>query len=141
MPLSEEEQKVLEEIERNFYEHDPALANTVRSTTVYRDSGRRAIVGVIGVVVGLVLIVIGLSQHFVLSYVGFVVTLAGGLVLERYMRRIGKAGMRALTGRLREGAVGQPSTQRQLRTRPEFRRPGRKPNDPNTPDADTTDQP
>jgi hypothetical protein len=87
--------------------------------------------------------VIGLSQHFVLSYVGFVVTLAGGLVLERYMRRMGKAGMQALSGRLREGAAGQLSAQRALRTRPEFRRPRRGPGDPDNPDnpeSGTTDQ-
>ena len=36
MPLSEDEQRILQEIERNFYDSDPAFAREVSTTTLYR---------------------------------------------------------------------------------------------------------
>jgi hypothetical protein len=132
VPLSEEEQKLLEEIERNFYESDPTLANTVRSTTVYTDSRRRAVIGVIALCGGLALVVVGLSSHVIVSYVGFVVMLGGAFVLEQYLRRIGRAGIQAFTGRLTAGTVRQSLSDRQGRNRPDLRR--------RRTDADSTDE-
>ena len=40
MPLSEDEQRILQEIEQQFYEHDPALAGEIGSTTLYKHAGR-----------------------------------------------------------------------------------------------------
>ena len=55
MPLNEREQKILEEIERQFYQEDPKLAQTVAKTTlesVKRKWQRLAVVGfVVGVAV------------------------------------------------------------------------------------------
>ena len=34
MPLSEDEQRILHEIERRFYEHDPEYAKSIESTTL-----------------------------------------------------------------------------------------------------------
>ena len=55
MPLNEREQKILEEIERQFYQEDPKLAQTVATTTlesVKRKWQRLAVVGfVVGVAV------------------------------------------------------------------------------------------
>ena len=40
MPLSEDEQRILQEIEQQLYASDPELAREVSSTTVYRHAGR-----------------------------------------------------------------------------------------------------
>ena len=54
MPLNEREQKILEEIERQFYQEDPKLAQTVAKTTlesVKRKWQRLAVVGFVVMVV------------------------------------------------------------------------------------------
>ena len=51
MPLNEREQRILEEIERQFYQEDPKLAQTVAKTTlesVTRRWQRLAVVGFVG---------------------------------------------------------------------------------------------
>ena len=40
MPLSEEEQRILSEIERRFYASDPKTAHQLSTTTLYRHAGR-----------------------------------------------------------------------------------------------------
>ena len=41
MPLSENEEKILADIEANIRRSDPDLAQHVEQTTIYRHSGRR----------------------------------------------------------------------------------------------------
>ena len=48
MPLSEDEQRILGEIEQNLRASDPDLARQVGSTTVYTESVRRLKWGVFG---------------------------------------------------------------------------------------------
>src|SRR5207247_2260266 len=57
MPLSDEEQKILREIEAQLSASDPALAQQVKTSTVYRHAGRNIKWAGLGFVVGLVLIV------------------------------------------------------------------------------------
>ena len=40
VPLSPEEQKILQEIEKSFYEHDPQFSRKVSESTIYRVAGR-----------------------------------------------------------------------------------------------------
>ena len=54
MPLSDEENRILSQIERQFYEHDPALAEQMATTTIYTDSMRRIKISIAGFLVGLV---------------------------------------------------------------------------------------
>ena len=105
MPLSEEEQKLLEEIERQFYETDPRLANTVRATTVTRDAGRGLAVAGVGLVVSFVVLLLGFTHHWIIGLVGFAGMVVSALVLERGLRRIGRASWWAMTGRFTGGAV------------------------------------
>ena len=44
MPLSEEELRLLEQMERALVEEDPKLASTLRGTSLRRSARRRAIV-------------------------------------------------------------------------------------------------
>ncbi len=53
MPLSEHEQRVLQELEQALYKQDPDFAARVRSENVYRYAGRYLKWSVAGFVVGL----------------------------------------------------------------------------------------
>lgn len=76
MPLSEYEQRVLEQMERALTSDDPRLANTMQSTG--RRSPLRYVLAGLGVVVGLLVLVLGAatSQTWV-GVVGFVLMFAG----------------------------------------------------------------
>jgi hypothetical protein len=87
MPLSEHEQRLLEQIERALYAEDPKFASTVRGGRMRRPTKRRRVQGVALFAVGLVLLVVGvalpalwLGSFPVLSVVGFLVMLAGAVL-------------------------------------------------------------
>src|ERR1043165_8209839 len=56
MPLSEDEQRILQEIEAQFYANDPQLAQQVSETTLYRHSARNIKWAALGFVVGFVVL-------------------------------------------------------------------------------------
>ena len=71
MPLSEYEQRVLEQMERQLTSDDPRLANTLQSRGGRRGVGRWLLVGA-GFVGGLLLLVGGASQDQLwLGVIGF----------------------------------------------------------------------
>ena len=102
MPLSEDEQRILHEIERSFYEHDPAFAKGVSETTLYRHAGRNCKWAGLGFVAGLVLLVASFASNRVLGFVAFLLMLGATLVFERNFRKMGKAGWQELTQTVRE---------------------------------------
>ncbi|MFT4128416.1 MAG: DUF3040 domain-containing protein [Gordonia sp. (in: high G+C Gram-positive bacteria)] len=85
MPLSEHEQRMLEEIESALYAEDPKFASSVTRRRLGRSSGRRRIQAVIVFIVGLVLLVVGpivglsVGGFPVISLIGFLVMFAGAL--------------------------------------------------------------
>lgn len=73
MPLSEHEQRLLDEIEQALYAEDPKFASSVRSARARRRVRSSLLLCVVGVVAGLGLVLIGLLANIVaLSVVGFV---------------------------------------------------------------------
>lgn len=81
MPLSEHEQRMLDQIERALYEDDPKFANSVDERRIRR---RRPVIAGAGFVLGLVCLVSGvmLAQNqlglgVTLSVVGFLLMVAG----------------------------------------------------------------
>lgn len=72
MPLSEHEQKLLDEIEQALYAEDPKFAASVRSARSQSKTKRALLLSVLGVLAGLGLVLIGLvGQIIALSVVGF----------------------------------------------------------------------
>ncbi len=63
MPLNEREQRILEEIEAQFYQEDPTFAQTVRDTTLRSFVGKKVRWAVVGLVVGLVLMLVFLPRN------------------------------------------------------------------------------
>lgn len=76
MPLSEYEQRVLEQMERQLSADDPKLATTL--TTPRRRTGRKVVIAVASVLVGLVLLVLGVFKSLVVvGILGFLVMFGG----------------------------------------------------------------
>lgn len=98
MPLSEEEQRVLDEIERQFYASDPTLARTVQRSAPKTVTGRRVGKGVVAIVAGIVVLLIGFTTSPLLGFCGFLLMLGGALSLHAALRSGG--GLSALRERL-----------------------------------------
>ena len=105
MPLSEDEQRILSEIEQKLYETDPALAHEVGSTTVYTASARRLKWSVLLFVIGVAVMIFALSVHFLLSFGGFVVMLVAALVFSQNLRSLGRVGVQQVSQRLSGSGV------------------------------------
>ena len=104
MPLSEDEQKILSEIEAKLYETDPTLAKEVSSTTVYTAGLRGVRWSTLGFVVGLAMMIVTLSASYWLAFAGFLIMLAAALVFERNARRLGAVGIEQMTQSLRSSS-------------------------------------
>jgi Flp pilus assembly protein TadB len=80
MPLSEHEQKMLDEMERQLFADDPRLARTFRSGGQDRRDRRRIVLGLAGVVVGLGVLVLAVSLPAIwLGVLAFLLMLAGAV--------------------------------------------------------------
>jgi hypothetical protein len=99
MPLSEHEQRLLEQIERALYAEDPKFASTVRGGRLRKPTRRRRIQGIAVFVLGLVMLVLGVaipalwlaSSFPVLSVVGFLLMLTGAVLAITSVGASGKS--------------------------------------------------
>lgn len=77
MPLSEEELRLLEQMERALVEEDPKFASTLRGTSFRRAARRRAVWAGVAFVVGIVVLMTGAVMRITpVGIAGFVVMLA-----------------------------------------------------------------
>jgi uncharacterized membrane protein len=97
MPLSEHEQRLLDQIERALYAEDPKFASSVRGARLRRPSRRRRLQGIALFVLGVALLVLGVILPLkpggvpVVSLLGFLVMFFGALLTLSAMRRGGEA--------------------------------------------------
>ena len=119
VPLSEDEQRILLEIEQRLPEEDPDLVREVASTTVYTHALRNLKLASALFVVGVVAMIWLLATHPVLAFGGFLVMLVAAVIFERNARRLGKAGVEQITQNLRGGSVREyfGSTSQRMRDR------------------------
>ena len=81
MPLSEEELRLLEQMERALVEEDPKFAHTLRGTAFARRSRRRALVAAGVFLVGVTVLMTGaVTQLAWVGIIGFLVMLAAAAV-------------------------------------------------------------
>lgn len=79
MPLSEQEQRLLDEMERNLYHHD--AADVAQVGTRGRASYTAIALAIIGGVIGIVLLILGVAiQQPVVGLLGFGVMFVGALI-------------------------------------------------------------
>lgn len=110
MPLSEDEQRILQDIEAQFYATDPELAQQVSSTTVYRYAARGIKWSFLGFLAGFAVLVSYFATSALLGFAGFVAMVGFSVVIERNLRKLGRAGLASMTSRWR-GAVGDAGRQ------------------------------
>ena len=93
MPLSEEELRMLEQMERALVAEDPKLASTLRGTAMQRAARRRAILSGVVFVVGMGLLTSGVIFNLTpLGIAGFVVMLAAAAVAVTALRHPSNSG-------------------------------------------------
>ncbi|CAM3174832.1 DUF3040 domain-containing protein [Saccharomonospora xinjiangensis] len=101
MPLSEHEQRLLDQIERELYAEDPKFASAVRGTKMRRPTRRRRLQGAALFVVGVAMLVLGVagSAPFLriaevpwVSVLGFLVMFGGVLMAVTAIGASGEAG-------------------------------------------------
>jgi hypothetical protein len=119
VPLSEDEQRILHEIERRFYEHDPEYAKSIESTTLYRSLGRNCKWAAVGFVAGLVILMVSFASSVWLGAFGFGVMLVSAIVFTQNLRKMGRAGWQQMTEQMRSHSVNDVlgDTRRRLRER------------------------
>jgi Protein of unknown function (DUF3040) len=97
MPLSEHEQRLLDQIERALYAEDPKFASNVRGARMRSLPHRRRIQGIALFVLGLLLLVTGVVVPVhpagvpVISVLGFLVMFAGAIIAIFSRRPAGDA--------------------------------------------------
>jgi Protein of unknown function (DUF3040) len=87
VPLSEEELRLLEQMERALVEEDPKLASTLRGTAFRRSARRRAIIAGACFAVGIAVLMTGaVAQQPVVGVVGFVIMLVSATIAVTALR-------------------------------------------------------
>jgi uncharacterized membrane protein YjjP (DUF1212 family) len=83
MPLSEHEQRLLDEMERNLYGHDADVVSTTLSA-MPRPNYRAIVIGVIVALAGLGALVTGvMMQMVIIGIAGFIAMFVGVLIASR----------------------------------------------------------
>lgn len=122
MPLSEDEQRILSEIEQQLYESDPALARDIADTTVYSHAYRNLKWAILAFVLGVVILIGTLAASFILAFGGFVVMLVAALAIERNVRKMGRAGIDQMARSAKAAGLRDAFGSANERMRERFRR-------------------
>ena len=92
MPLSEHEQRLLEQMERALYAEDPKFASQLRGRDPRSNFRRRMVLAAFGLVVGVVLLMTGLvAQIILVSVLGFVAMLGSAFFAVTSYRGLSNA--------------------------------------------------
>jgi DUF3040 family protein len=95
MPLSDHEQRILEEIERRLAEDDPAFVEQVGRTDLYTHLARRIRFASIAFCIGLVMIFLFVVSTLVAA-AGFLITVVSAVLLYRYVGQLGRDQLRLM---------------------------------------------
>ncbi|MBV1938125.1 DUF3040 domain-containing protein [Streptomyces sp. BV286] len=109
MPLSEHEQRMLEQMERALYAEDPKFATALEGSGLRTYTRRRVYQAVAGFLVGIALLMAGMvAQQIWVSVVGFLVMLGCAVLAVTGWRKAPKPGEQPAAG-----APGAPQARRQ----------------------------
>lgn len=119
MPLSEDEERIIHQIEQSFYENDPDFYKRATEETLYRHAGRNCKWALLGFLAGLAVLVVSFASSLWLGFIGFLIMLSCAIVFESNARKMGRAGWHDVSTSIR--AKGLPDalgdTRRKLKER------------------------
>ncbi|MBB1512624.1 MULTISPECIES: DUF3040 domain-containing protein [unclassified Tessaracoccus] len=92
MALSEQERKLLEQLEASLMAEDPKLADTLSGSSTIRIHRRRAAIAGVGFIAGVVVLLVGVQVHPAVSVLGFLLMLGAALIGINSWRRVGDEG-------------------------------------------------
>ena len=113
MPLSEDEQRILRQIEEQL-QADPSFALKVNHRTHQGVSASRLLWSIVGLVVALAIVIAALQISAWLSFAAFVGMVVAGVVLERELTARGRDQLSRIPDELRRRAgrgTGNPDSQ------------------------------
>ncbi|MEU4130148.1 DUF3040 domain-containing protein [Streptomyces wuyuanensis] len=120
MPLSEHEQRMLEQMERALYAEDPKFATALEGSGLRTYTRRRVYQAVAGFLVGIALLMAGMvAQQIWISVVGFLVMLGCAVLAVTGWRKAPKPGEQSNPGA--EATRRQPRQRRSMMDRIEQR--------------------
>ena len=106
MPLDDREQRILDELERQLYEDDPKLADTVARTTLATQQRRWQRLAIVGFVAGLGVMLFWFTRQSIVALGGFIVMVvsAGSIAMNIRRSRSGEssAGLENFLDRARQ---------------------------------------
>jgi hypothetical protein len=102
MPLSDEEQRILDEIEARLAQDDPRLVEQVGRTTLSTHLARRIRLSSLAFGAGFLMMLLAFVNALWIAAFGFVVMVFAALLVARYTRQLGRDQMRAMQ---QEGGV------------------------------------
>jgi hypothetical protein len=119
VPLSEDEERILNEIERGFYQRDPQSAKRIGDTTLPRYLARNCRWAFLGFLGGLLILLLSFEFSLILGLVGFLVMTATAIVFVKNLRRMGRHKWQQLTATLDQRGLSERygDTSRRLRRR------------------------
>jgi Protein of unknown function (DUF3040) len=108
VPLSDNEQRLLEQMERALSAEDPKFASAMRGAARRSGAGRRLVLGIAAVLAGLVLLIVSVNRMSVpIGVGGFLCMLAGTAYALSARRRGGPAGVVSASGSVRPAAAAK----------------------------------
>ncbi|MER6912954.1 DUF3040 domain-containing protein [Streptomyces sp. NPDC000594] len=117
MPLSEHEQRMLEQMERALYAEDPKFATALEGSGLRTYTRRRVYQAVAGFLVGIALLMAGMVSQLVwVSVVGFLVMLGCAVLAVTGWRKAPKPGEQQALGDVTGAPRSHPRQSRQRRS-------------------------
>lgn len=112
MALSEQERKLLEQLEASLMADDPKLAETLKGTGTVKVHRRRATIAGLGFIAGVVVLIAGVQVHPLVSVLGFLMMLAAAIVGVNSWQRVAGEGDKGGSEAIRPDDSGpKPSNQ------------------------------
>lgn len=87
MPLSDHEQKMLEQMEQALAAEDPKFASQMQGSTLASMQRRRWLIGAVGIVLGLALVLVGVNTTMWVGAIGFAVMVTAAVFAATPPRR------------------------------------------------------
>jgi hypothetical protein len=124
LPLSEDEQRILREIEQQFYATDPAFAGKVGEASLYRHGIRRLKLAALLFVVGLGVLVwmLVLGNALLAFALGAGPMFVAALLFESNVRTMGRAGLQQVSASMKAAGLRDALGNARSRARERFRR-------------------